>query len=67
MITAHPCERLKIKDIKNHPWLRKTIPIYSRLISLAPTAPQFTFELDEEVLEKVRSYNMDSLKNFHDE
>jgi hypothetical protein len=66
MITVNPCERLRIKEIKNHPWLRNKIPIYSKLITLAPTALEHAFLLDNSILNQVRSYNMESLKSFHD-
>lgn len=35
MIQSVPTHRIKIRDIKTHPWLRKTLPIYSKLPTLA--------------------------------
>ena len=31
MLQVDPSKRIKIYDIKNHPWLRSHIPIYYRI------------------------------------
>ena len=45
---------MKIRDIKLHPWVRKTIPIYAKLPSLSPPSSGRGEDIDEAVLEKVR-------------
>lgn len=67
MIHPIPQSRIKIRDIKLHPWVRKTIPIYAKLPSLSPPSSGRGEDIDEAVLEKVRSYNMESLRNNNNE
>jgi serine/threonine protein kinase len=34
MLQVNPGDRIKIAEIKNHPWLRKYVPIYTKLSTL---------------------------------
>lgn len=43
MLQPNPTRRIRIADIKLHPWLRKEVPVYARLsfCSGAYKEPQF--------------------------
>jgi len=34
MLTVNPCQRIRIHEIKNHPWMRDCLPIYHRTYTL---------------------------------
>jgi hypothetical protein len=66
MLQPNPCRRIRIADIKLHPWLRKEVPVYARLsfCSGAYSEPQFALDLD--VLAQVRALDMGSLRGVTD-
>lgn len=33
MIRADPLTRIRLRDVKMHPWLRKTVPLYNKVSS----------------------------------
>lgn len=67
MIRPNPSSRIKIRDIKMHPWLRTTIPLYAKLPTLGLAVAGRPVEVDDNVLDIVKGYQMESLKNNHDE
>jgi hypothetical protein len=66
MLQPNPCKRLRISEIKNHPWLRKKLPIYAKLPYFTDHLTEKEFELDEDVLDQVRELNMESLNQMSD-
>lgn len=42
MLQVDPCKRIKIAEIKNHPWLKSEIPIYNKITN------SFSLEKEEE-------------------
>jgi hypothetical protein len=67
MIQPDPAKRIKVCDIKTHPWLRKTVEIYAKMPTLGLMVSSMPVEIDQEILDKVRGYNMESLSRNHDE
>jgi serine/threonine protein kinase len=57
MIQANPSQRIRISEIKTHPWMRREIPLYNRVASFGTIPSDKGPDIDEEV----RSYNMESL------
>lgn len=47
MLQVNPCKRIRISDIKLHPWLSKTIPIYSKISYFSYNIKNINFILDE--------------------
>jgi hypothetical protein len=66
MLQVNPCKRIKVSDIKIHPWLRKTVPIYAKIAFFSRNLKDMEFALDEEVLDRVKLFNMESLKSISD-
>ncbi len=67
MIQPNPTKRIKVHDIKVHPWLRKSLPIYAKLPTLVPNVPIRPAEIDMAILAKVKGYGMESLSRNIDE
>jgi serine/threonine protein kinase len=67
MLQANPCRRLRIADIKLHPWLRQTVPVYARLPYFSHALTEVRSSLDLQVLAQLRTLGMESLKNAGDE
>jgi hypothetical protein len=66
MLQTNPTHRIRIADIKLHPWLRKEVPVYARLSFCSGAFREPQFELDLEVLGQVRALNMPSLRGVTD-
>lgn len=62
MLRANPTERLRVAEIRRHPWLCKTVPIYSSVSFFSEALEEHEAEVDGELLEEVRGYGMESLK-----
>lgn len=66
MLQVNPCRRIRVADIKLHPWLRREIPVYARLSFASGVVREEQFSLDLEVLGRVRALNMASLRGVTD-
>jgi hypothetical protein len=58
MIRADPLSRIRLREVKMHPWLRKTVPLYVRAPSFGVVEVHKREEVDQEVLEVVKRYDM---------
>lgn len=67
MLQVNPCRRLRLQEIKTHPWLSKQLPIYATVPTFSTMLKEKEFELDHDILSTVRSYGMPSLQNVMDE
>ena len=62
MIVADPRKRISLREIKIHPWLRKSLPLYMQVACLAAIPPEKVEEVDNELVDKVKTFKMESLK-----
>ncbi len=66
MIQRNPLRRIQIREIKLHPWLRKTSPLYSSCSALIPISEVKIDNFDEQLIDEICTYSMNSLRNNHD-
>jgi serine/threonine protein kinase len=66
ILRANPLERLRVAEIRRHPWLRKELPIYANLSFFSDALQEREAEVDSDLLETVRGYEMESLKGMDD-
>lgn len=66
MLRVNPCKRIRISEIKLHPWLRREVPLYASLSYFSTVLRDSQFFLDLDVLARVRNMNMESLRNITD-
>lgn len=57
MLQVDPYHRIRINDIENHPWLRRHVPLYTKIPNFNYRPKDETFELDEEIFNTVRCMN----------
>jgi hypothetical protein len=46
MLQVNPCRRIRVADIKLHPWLRREVPVYARLSFASGAVREEQFALD---------------------
>ena len=63
MLVLNPCDRIRTYEIKNHPWVRSTVPIYAFVSASQSHPTQPMFKANMKLLNIVKGYNLSQTNN----
>ena len=56
MLQVDPSRRISLHDVKNHPWIRPYIPIYTHIPLMLEPEKNPKFQLDKELFDQIKTY-----------
>jgi hypothetical protein len=56
MLQVDPYRRIRIHEIRNHPWIRPYLPLYARLVPILDPERNDGREIDREAFEQIKGF-----------